>query len=145
MTTMMMLGPVAFQLRGLNPTKISYERKIPFAEHKVIGSEPVKEFMALGSKEVEIEGTIFPFSQTGIGGLEGIAALEIARDSAIPLPLVRADGGASGWFLIEEVKSKHDTLAATGVGREVEFSAKLCSSGTPSAGSLARIFGLFGF
>lgn len=139
-----MLGPVQFQLVGLNPQQLTIKREIPFAEHKVIGAEPVKEYTGPGSQEIKIKGTIFPYSSTGRGGLSGLAALKAARDAAIPLPLVRADGGGGGWYLIEEVEEEHDLLSPSAVGREIEFSAKLCSTGTPGASVFGQILGLFG-
>lgn len=141
---MMMLGPVQFKLVGLNAQKLTIKREIPFAKHKVIGAEPVKEFTGPDSEEIKIKGTIFPYSQSGRGGLSGISALKAARDAAIPLPLVRADGGGGGWYLIEEVEEEHDMLSPSAIGREIEFSAKLCSVGTPGAGVFGQILGLFG-
>lgn len=141
---MMMLGPVQFRLVGLNPQTISIKREIPFAEHKVIGAEPIKEYTGPGSEEIKIKGKVFPYSQTGRGGISGIAALKAARDAAIPLPLVRANGGGGGWYLIEEVEEEHEMLSASAVGREIEFSAKLCSVGTPGAAVFGQILGLFG-
>ena len=144
MTTLIQIGPVQFRLVGLNTQEIKHSRKIPYADHKVVGAEPIKEFMGPDNAELEISGTVFPYAESGRGSLQGIAALEVARDSAMPMPVVRGDGYVFGWYVIEEVKQEHGTLSAQGIGREVKYTVKLCSVGSPGIGGIGAIFTLFG-
>jgi phage protein U len=144
MTALMMLGPVQFRIQGLNPQGIQTERSVPFAEHKVIGSEPVKEFMGAGNEKIKIKGTIFPFHSSGAGGLGGVAALKAARDAAIPLPFIRGGNGGGGWYLIESVDVDESSLASNSTGREISFTVSLCSVPTPGSGILGQVLRLFG-
>lgn len=141
MTVTLMIGPALFEIAPLSLQKFSLSRKYPFASHDVMGAEPVLEDMGPENASITVEGCLKPEHFGGLGELE---ALKTARDAAIPLPVVRGDFTPLGFFVIEEVEEKHETINEFGIGREIEVEVKLKSCASPGIGMAASILRLFG-
>ena len=135
-----MIGPALFTIAPMNAQKHSLSRKIPFAEHAVLGAEPVLEDMGPENASMKVEGVLHPEHFGGLGQLE---ALKIARDAATPLPVMRGDFMPMGFFVIENVEEKHDYLNQSGGGREITVEVTLKSVATPGIGAASSILGLF--
>lgn len=140
MITTLLIGPALFRIEPMSLQKLSMSRKIPFAEHAVLGAEPVLEDMGPENESVTVSGVLHP---AHFGGLPELEILKMARDGALPLPVTRGDFRPLGFFLIEEVEEKHDMIGFKGVGRVVEVEVKLKSVATPGVGMAAAILRLF--
>ena len=136
-----MLGPALFEIAPMALDKLTIGRKIPFASHDVLGAEPILEDMGPDNQTVTLDGKLKPDHFGGLGELE---ALKLARDAATPLPLIRGDFMPLGFFLIEEVEEKHESINEFGIGREIEVEVKLRSVAAPGIGAAGAIFRLFG-
>lgn len=141
MTVTLCLGPVLFEIAPMSLQKMKMGRKVEFASHDVLGAEPELEDMGPDNATVSIEGCLRPEHFGGMGNLE---ILKAARDSRTPLPLIRGDFKPLGFFVIEEVEEKHDSINAYGIGREIEVEVKLRSVASPGVGLAGAILRLFG-
>ena len=137
----MILGPVVFSIAPMSLVSMQGSQKMRFASHDVLGAHPVLEFMGPDSATRSIEGVIYP---EHFGGGAELSRLVEARKRGVPLPLIRGDFTPLGWFVIEDVQIKHESMNAAGVGREITFTVELRSVSTPPSDSAPSIFRLFG-
>lgn len=136
-----MLGPVAFELLPINVHEASREYGHDHAAKDVIGAMKPLEAMGPSTSTVNLSGKLITH-RFGAGDWD---ALESMAGSGAPQMLLRGDGRALGWHVIEKVKEKHTYLDPRGVGRIVEFDIELKQAPNgPSAGALlASLMSLF--
>jgi phage protein U len=136
---LMCLGPVLFDLR-VGPDVIDKMGKSAFAKHEIVNGNPVYESMGEDEGSFKISGVVHP---EHFGGLSRLSAIEAARVSQLPLPFMRGDFTPLGWVLILQFSESSKSLNYYGIGREIEFSAELIRTGSPSGSLAASILRLF--
>jgi phage protein U len=141
------IGSVQFEVAPFNMTDTDHEAGASFASHDVVGRMPTLEFMGEAAESWTIRGTLFPFEydRLGVGsGLDGLATMQAMRRSGAAQFYMRNDGEPLGWVVIETITEKSTKLHRSGVGRVIEFEAKLKRSDGPSAdGIFGALVGLF--
>lgn len=135
------VGPVMFQIAPLNPQGIDMGGEVRFASHDVLGAEPQLEHTGYKSGTLEIKGVMFPET---FGGMSSLEVIRAAKAAAVPLPVIRGDFSALGWFVIESSDEKHESLNQYGIGKEITVTLKLKQVGSPGIGLVGAIFSLFG-
>lgn len=139
---LMMLGSVQFTVAPFNTHENDRDAATDYVEKPVIGRRPPLEYVGEGVETRTIRGKIFP---QAFGGLDGLQALDGARQSGTAQYLMRGDGVPLGWFVIEKVTEKSSKLDGSGVGRIVEFEATLKRDDAPSAsGYVTSVMGMLG-
>lgn len=139
--TLINVGPVQFQIAPLNATSVKSSQKVVFASHDVLGAAPPLEHTGFESEELVIKGVMYPET---FGGMTSLDVIELAKQSATPLPVIRGDYRPLGWFVIESADIEHDMLNEYGIGREISITLKLKAVGTPAGTLAGAIFALFG-
>lgn len=138
--TLAALGPVIFNLK-FDLQGIEQSAKSSFAKHDVMGAAPVYEDTGDEESTVTLKGTLYPYF---FGGLNGLAALEAARQAKVPLPLMRGDYIPIGWFVIDRItRSDAELDASEGIGREIEYSVDLLRVDNPGSGGAEAVLRLF--
>ncbi|KAB0269075.1 phage tail protein [Microvirga brassicacearum] len=140
---LMMLGPVAFEIAPLNAVGHSRSGEYPFAEHDVLGTEPVYENMGGGGRTFSIKGITFPNSPGFTGGAAALDIIESLRLSGTPQHLLRGDFTPMGWFLIRKLTQDSESLGFNGVGGKVAFEISLTQCGAPDFGAFGSIISGF--
>jgi uncharacterized protein len=138
---LMAVGPAIFQVAPMNLTEFEAGRKITFAEHDVLGAAQVLEKTGMNAATLRVTGKLLPDVFGDIRGLDAIVAAKLA---GTPVPVIRGDYVPLGWFVIEDSDEKHESVGATGIGREIIVSLKLKSVGTPASSLASAIFSLIG-
>lgn len=137
---LMALGPVLFDIH-LDLQQVEMEWNSAFAKHDVMGGPPVYEDVGEEESTITLSGALYPYVLSTGGGL---AALEIARTTKIPLPLLRGDGLPMGFVLIRSISRTDSSLdAGQGIGNEIEYSVKLIKVGSPGLGGAEALLRLF--
>ena len=108
-----------------------------FAAKDVIGVMRPREFTGEDDEKMTLVGRIMPFSPL-IGGLNELEALEAMARSGEPQILVRGDGRAMGWMLIDKVREKSSHLLH-GIGRVIEYDISLVRTPQPGQGSIVGL------
>lgn len=138
--TLMSLGPVVFDHVVTNLTGVEKSSSVTFAQHDVIGAEPILEATGGEGAEYTLTGIIHP-EVFGVNG--SLAALETAMAEQLPLPLMRGDYTPLGWHVITKLTRSDASLNEIGFGREITFTVTLRSVGSPDSGLAQAILGLF--
>ncbi|MCZ8098836.1 MAG: phage tail protein [Burkholderiales bacterium] len=138
-----MLGPVAFEIAPFNVTGGKFKGDFDFAEHKVLGSEPLYENMGGGSRTRSIKGVTFPNSANFEGGMAIVDVVEGMRRAGVPYHLFRGDFTPLGWFLITEFSADEDMLNFNGVPGELKFDLSLTQCDAPSVNDFVSIIAGF--
>jgi phage protein U len=115
---LMAWGPLEFDVLQLNTHEYEQITSTAFAKKEVPGIRPPREYVGEDDEEVYIRGRTFPFK---FGGAEKLDALEGLRRSGMAQALVRGDGEALGWFVLERLVRSHKFLAPGGRGQIIEF------------------------
>ena len=141
--TLWQIGLLQFQVAPMNVEGVEYETGADFAAKDIVGAAKPREFTGEADTELSFSGKLFPHR---LGGLDELDLAESMSKSGDPQMVVRGDGRVFGWYFIEKLKQKHETLNTLGIGREISYDIKMIKS--PNAASaqsmLATIFGLFG-
>lgn len=138
--TLMVLGPVVFDIRNDLQRHVE-ESSSAFARHNVLGSSPIYEVVGEDEGTFTLSGMMLPYI---LGGLDGLARLELSRLSKVPLPLMRGDFVPLGWVLIQSISKTHQELEPTeGVGQEISYDVKLIKVGNPGLSAAADILRVF--
>lgn len=116
------LGTVTFEVAPLNAVGMQRATETTYAEKPVIGRRPPLEFVGEGAETIRLSARVFPAKFGGLGDLEKLDDLRRAGKS---LPLIRGDGAALGWFVIESMQEASSYLDARGIGRVIEVDLTL--------------------
>ncbi len=136
------LGPLDFEIAPFNTHEVDRSHAADFAAKELVGRRKGHEFVGDGDERITMRGKLFPHK---FGGLTSLDVLNAIRDSGAPQFLMRGDGAALGWFLVEHVTEKSSYLDANGVGRQIDVEIELLRDEPPSAESfVAVLFSLFG-
>lgn len=109
-----------------------------FAVKPLVGRLPGREFMGEGEDSISITGQLLP---SKIGGLTELETAHTLRRSGQALPLMRGDGKAYGWFVIDEIREEHRGLDRQGVGFAVKHTISLTKVEPPAAAAAGNIVG----
>ena len=136
-----MLGAVVFELLPINVHEAALEYGHDYAAKDVIGAMKPHEAMGPSTATVNLSGKLITH-RFGIGDWGTLHAM---ADSGAPQMLMRGDGRALGWHVIEKVKEKHTYLDPRGVGRIVEFEIELKQTphGPSASALLSSLMSLF--
>ena len=138
-----MLGPVMIDVYPYNVHEVSHDAKTDFAKKSVLGRRQPNEHVGEGDETIKLSGRIYPYKLPG--GLETHEVLNMIREAGEPQFLLRGDGAALGWYLIESVSEKSSFLSPTGVGQMIEIEISLIRDDPPSAaGFMGAFAGMFG-
>lgn len=83
-----------------------------------------------------VSGTVLPFH---LGGLSDVEALHGWCADGTAVPLIRGDGAFLGWFAIQSVDERHESMARNGVGYEVSWTVSLVRVARPSGSSIEAL------
>ena len=89
------LGSVQMEVWPLNLTETSLDSEATFAEKSVMGCRPPLEFVGPGAETRTLKCKLFPGK---FGGLSSLQRLQAQQTSGLPMPFMRGDGTALGWF-----------------------------------------------
>lgn len=142
------IGPLTLDTRPFNVDDFSRKTGGDHAAKDVMGTLRPREFMGEGDETLTMSGQILPMK---IGGL---TELEMARSlckGGTHVPVMRGDGLALGWFVIDSVAERHKHLMRDGVGFAVQYDLQLTrvphdgpsASGNGSGGIMGMLMDLF--
>ena len=136
------LGSVTFEIMGMSATKLSRNTSFRHAEKPVLGRRPPLEKIGEGAETITISAKIY---NEVLGGLDAISVMDEQRSSGSAFPLMRADGAAMGYFVIEGFSEDHSFIDDGGVGRDIGIELKLKKSSRQgvNSGSISQIISLF--
>jgi len=128
MAAILAIGPHIFEILPLSLQKISETTKANW---------PASQRFGRGEDELSIEGLYFDEEW---GGHADYLALKATQAAGEPVEVIGwAVAGAASVFgtaVILEVGAEHSHIAASGIGRKVEFTVKLAPFGGDSGGGL---------
>ena len=136
---LMQLGTLAFEVYPFNTHEYSREAATDYARKPVVGAREILEYVGEGEETYSISGRLIT---KRLGGLSELAELHALRKSGVPQFLMRGDGKALGWFVIENVSETSTHIAADGIGQVIDFEIQICNASKPSPARFA--FSLFG-
>lgn len=139
------LGAVEFEGPGdLNATKFSTTGNFDIAWKDVVNGPKPGERIGEGEVETTISAKVFPM--TWSDGLTSIGLLDQMRAAGEQQILVRGDGANLGWWIITKVKTEHDKLDASGVGKDidVEITLRQSPSGPDPISYIQTLYRLLG-
>lgn len=130
------LGSTQFEIAPLNSHELTHDGTADYAEKAVMGRRPPLEFVGEGADTRTISCRLFPEK---FGGLSSVEGLHRQRRAGKPLPFMRGDGSALGWYVIESVSEISTYLDHHGVGRVVEVEISIKRSDPVGSGALFSI------
>ena len=71
-------------------------------------------------------------------------SLQGQQSSGLPMPFMRGDGTALGWFVIEKIAERATHLDRHGVGQVIELDVTVKRSDPPRGGAIFSIIGSLG-
>lgn len=104
------LGDIPFEVVG-SPESIESERVYDFAEHRVIESKPVLQWMGDGLERLKFDLRLHASFTNPAAQL---ALLRHTAAAHLALPLVFGNGGFRGYFVIESIGVRSQQLSAKG-------------------------------
>ncbi len=139
-----LLGAVALDTAPFSVDEVDRTATADFAVKPLIGTAPGREFMGEGDDTIVLTGQLLP---ERIGGLTELEALHGFRRAGQRVPVMRGDGKMLGWFVLTEVRERHEQLDRNGVGGMLHHTLTLVKvepeGASPSLlGSLISLFGL---
>jgi uncharacterized protein len=105
---LMRLGTVEFDVFPFNTHEYSRDAATDYAKKAVVGAREILEYVGEGEEKYTISGKLIT---KRLGGLGTLAELHALRQSGIAQFLMRGDGMALGWFVIESVGGSVRPLA----------------------------------
>lgn len=142
------IGPLALDTFPFAADEVVRDASADFATKQLVGRLPGREFMGEGEDTLRISGQLVP---TKIGGLTELETAHALRRAGQALPVMRGDGRALGWFVIERIREEHADLERDGVGFTVKHEIGLTKVDPPAAaaagnliGTLLSLFGVLG-
>ena len=135
------LGSVQMEVWPLNLTETSLDSEATFAEKSVMGRRPPLEFIGPGAETRTLKCKLFPGK---FGGLSSLQRLQAQQTSGLPMPFMRGDGTALGWFVIEKISERASYLDRHGVGQVIELDVTVKRSDPPRGGAIFSIIGSLG-
>ncbi len=139
-----LVGAVALDTAPFSIDEVERTATADFAVKPLLGTAPSREFMGEGDDTVVLSGQLLP---ERIGGLTELETLHGFRRAGQRLPVMRGDGRMLGWFVITEIRERHEQLGRSGIGGTLQHTLTLVKvepTGTSPAllGSLISLFGL---
>jgi uncharacterized protein len=141
------VGPVTIDTFPFSVDSVEREAEADFATKDLLGRLKGREFVGEGDDKFTLKGKIIPSRQM-LNGLPELEMLHGARKAGEALFVMRGDGSAIGWFVIESVKESHEMLGRNGVGQVISHEMKLTRVDGPGGdsafsliGSLLSLFG----
>lgn len=119
------LGEHQFEVAPLNIHEGEVATAADFATKPVIGARPPLEPVGEGEETRSLRGRMFP---KRFGGEAMLSALDASRRAQTPLPLVRGDGAALGFFVITALRRSESAFAGDGVPQVIDFDISLTRS-----------------
>ncbi len=142
METMLALGSFRFSIATAAYESLARSVKYRWAQHDVVGADPVLHFTGRGEQTVTLSGTIYPEFRGGRGQLDSMRSL---AESGQPLNLITGRGEALGQWVIESIDEQQAVFWADGAFRKQEFNIALrfygSLAGDGTAGRINKIFG----
>lgn len=139
---MLALGSFRFSIRTAAYESLARAVKYRWAEHEVVGTDPVLHFVGRGEQAITLDGTIYPEFRGGRGQLDSMRSL---AERGEPLNLITGRGEALGQWVIESVDEQQAVFWANGAFRKQDFSISLryygSLAGDGTSGRINKIFG----
>jgi hypothetical protein len=132
------IGTLSLDTRPFNADEMDRSASADFAVKPLISGLPGREFMGEGDDKITLSGQLLPFKT---GGLTELEAAHGFRRSGTRLPVMRGDGKAFGWFVIESIRESHGDLMRDGVGFTVKHMIEMTKVEPPGASSAGNIIG----
>lgn len=117
------IGPLGLDTRPFNADAMTRAGGSDLAVKPLMNALPGREHMGEADEKITLSGQLLPTKIIG-----GLTELEMAHGlsrSGTPVPLLRGDGKAFGWFAIESVSEQHSHLMRDGVGFVVKYTLNL--------------------
>ncbi len=141
------VGPVTIDTFPFSIDTLEREAEADFATKDLLGRLKGREFVGEGDDRFILKGKIIP-SRAMMNGLPELEMLHGARRAGEALFLMRGDGAAIGWFVIEAVREAHELLGPNGLGQIISHEVRLTRVDGPGGdsafsliGSLLSLFG----
>jgi len=141
------VGPVTIDTFPFSIDSVEREAEADFAGKDLLGRLKGREFVGEGDDRFTLKGKIIP-SRALLNGLPELEMLHGARRAGEPVFVMRGDGAAIGWFVIESIRETHEMLGPNGVGQIVSHEVRITRVDGPGGdnafgliGSLLSLFG----
>ena len=121
------LGDFVFEPKGLSFQKFDRESSFNWAEIKVLGAHPLRQFLGLNGEKITIGGLFFPHYR---GKLSQMSDLRAMAAAGIPYRLIATDSDSAqnlGRWVIPVVKDGRTIFTSDGRPLKVDFSIDLVS------------------
>lgn len=119
-TTLMMWGPIQFQVWPLNYNEMDHETSTDWAKKEIAGAALYREWVGENDEIIYLRGELFPYR---LGGLMEADNIDGQRRKGIANMLIRGNGDYIGWYVIEKFIRSHQFIGGEGIGQKVHFEA----------------------
>lgn len=123
------LGALVFEVAPFNVDSVEKTSSTDYAWKPIVGAPERPEWVGEGAETLTFHGRLFP---EALGGLDEMKLLHRMRISGVAQHLMRGDGEAMGWFLIEKVVERSTYLNGVGVPRMIEFDIEMRRTWRPT-------------
>lgn len=125
-----------FQVWPFNVHETTHTTHTDWSRKEIAGAPIFREWVGEGDEEIVLRGRVFPHAYAGrkMGtGLGDLDRLDEMRRYGKANMLLRGDGIALGWFVIERLSRGHHFLDQQGIGRQIDFEASFQRVPAPPA------------
>lgn len=134
-----MVGPLVFDTFPFSLNHIEREDSEDYAKHDLMSRRRGLETAGPGDDVLLLAGEFLPYH---IGGLSELETARGLMHSRAPQYVMRGDGYALGWYVIEAIRESHaDAIAPTGVAYKVKHEIKLLRDDDQGGGAGASLIG----
>jgi phage protein U len=119
------LGTFLFETQGVPFQKLERDSSYDWAKLKIIGSHPVRQWIAPDGEKIQIQGSIYPYFRGGLGQLKKLR--DMAADGK-PYSLIYADtavGEYLGDWIVTSIKESRTQFNDDGTPRKIDFTLEL--------------------
>jgi len=131
---LLQIGPVTIDTRPFSADTVGRETAADFAAHELLGRRRGREFVGVGDETLTVTGTIITI-RPELDGSEELEQLHGAREAGAPIYVMRGDGAALGWFVVDAITERHEMLRRDGVGMVIRHEVRMTKVADTGQGS----------
>ena len=134
------VGPVTIDTFPFSVDSVEREAGADFATKDLLGRLKGREFVGEGDDSFTLKGKILP-AQPMMNGLPELDMLHGARKAGESVFVMRGDGAALGWFVVESIRETHEQIGRNGLGQIISHEVKIVRVDGPGGDSAFSLFG----
>ena len=120
------VGGYMFRSNRYSVGKYGRKKEFRWAEHNLIGREPVQQFIGEGVETISLSGTVYPQFH---GRMYEMTAIKIIASLGRPVPVITGGGIYLGKFVITSVRDNYTELMDDHRARKNDFTIELKNYG----------------